>query len=98
MMRRIDDQIRPRALRNRLEIQMRHAIYGRRVEHPLSCITATDEGDRLAGLQSNICQIVQLAVDFIQLAGTVREYHRGIALRVHGILRVARIAVPAGFH
>ena len=77
---------------------MRRSFYGRSIQHPLAGITTTHKGNLFPFLQHNIGQIVQFAVDFIELTGAVTEYHSAVSLGIYGILRKAHIFVIAWFH
>ena len=70
-------------------VEVRHTVHAGVGYGPTYRVTASHKLDILALMKSQIRQIPPAAIDFVELIGRIGKNHRGIALRIDGILRVA---------
>ena len=95
---RRDDEVCRGDLDDRLDVEMRDAVHGRRRDCPAGSVAAADELDGLALAEREVGQITAPAIDFIELIRCIGKGHCRIALCVDCILRVIHMGGGCGMH
>ena len=89
MLFRGDNEVCGAGFYHRFNVEVWHSVHAGVGYCPAYRVTASHKLDVLALMKSQIRQIPPAAIDFVELIGRIGKNHRGIALRIDGILRVA---------